>query len=206
MAEHAKQVPIVCPGHSRPLTEVNYSGITSDGVFLVSACHDKMPMIRSGSNGDWIGTFAGHKGAVWSTKIDSDGLLVATGAADFSGSLKILLIKCFSRRPPVSSSLTLSAKIWDAITGKELVDFPHKHIVKSVEFSPDRSTLVTGGHEGILRVFDLASSSIKIEIPHDPSEKVTVNKVVFGVEPHIVLTGRNFGVPAPSFVVHRILQ
>lgn len=30
-----KQIPIVCPGHSRPLAGLDYSPITDDGMFLI---------------------------------------------------------------------------------------------------------------------------------------------------------------------------
>lgn len=61
--------------------------------------------------------------------------------------------------------------MWDAVTGGELSTFPHKHIVKSVEFSPTAANnssqaawLATGGHEGKLRVFDLATSALAFEV------------------------------------------
>jgi WD40 repeat protein len=126
-----RQVPIVCPGHSRPIAEVAYSAETQDGSFLISACHDKQPMLREGKSGDWIGTFFGHKGAVWSAKLDSRAVLAATGAGDFT------------------------ATIWNAVTGEEVQSMVHRHVVKTVDFSPDDRCLATGGNEGLLRIFSL---------------------------------------------------
>lgn len=124
-------VPLVCHGHSRPVVDLFYSPVTPDGFFLISASKDSSPMLRNGETGDWVGTFEGHKGAVWSCCLDTNALRAASGSADFT------------------------AKIWDAISGDELHSFEHKHIVRACAFSEDTNFLLTGGVEKILRIYDL---------------------------------------------------
>jgi serine-threonine kinase receptor-associated protein len=121
-----------------------------------------MPMLRDGGTGDWIGTWAGHKGAVWSCRLDSTASLAATASGDFS------------------------VRVWDAITGKTLWTYPHKHIVKACDFSPDSTKLATGGHEGILRIYDMLQQCKMhpkqqpvqpLEIPMDKTKKIIIGKL-----------------------------
>ncbi|XP_044760022.1 serine-threonine kinase receptor-associated protein [Coccinella septempunctata] len=135
-----RQIPLTCSGHTRPVVHLDFSGITSCSYFLISACKDGKPMLRQGDTGDWIGTFEGHKGAVWGVALNSDATKAASGAADFT------------------------CKVWDAISGDELHSFQHNHIVKSVNFSKDSNYLVTGSNEKLVRVFNLVNPESAPEV------------------------------------------
>ncbi len=84
MAAHPKATPLVAPGHTRPVTHLSFSSLQDDGTYvLISSCKDGNPMLREWT-GDWIGTFLGHKGAVWSSKLSPDTSRAASGSADFT--------------------------------------------------------------------------------------------------------------------------
>ena len=108
--------------------------MTPDGVFLTSASKDGLPQLRNGKTGDWIGTFQGHKGAVWACVLNETAFVAATASADFT------------------------ARVWNAVTGDEVQNFGHKHIVRSVGFERGQNAtkIVTGGAERVIRVFDLS--------------------------------------------------
>ncbi|KAK4185741.1 WD40-repeat-containing domain protein [Podospora australis] len=137
MGEHApasrQYVPLTCHGHSRPVPHISFSPLDKqEAYYMISACKDGNPMLRDGQTGDWIGTFLGHKGAVWQARLSPDAQTAATASADFT------------------------AKVWDTHSGELLYSLKHNHIVRAIAYPFDQSRmLATGGFEKILRVYDL---------------------------------------------------
>lgn len=163
---------IVSRGHTRPLTEISFVSDGSNRTLLVSSAHDKSPQIRDGETGDWIGTFHGHKGAVWSAKVDRlTRTLAATASGDFT------------------------ARLWCATTGKELCELKHKHIVKTIDFSMDSLQIATGCHDGLMRIYNTCKpENPPTEIRVSPSSQEAVTKISWScVDKDLLVLGKKDG-------------
>lgn len=60
--------PILLKGHERPLTFLKYN---RDGDLLFSCAKDHTPTVWYASNGERLGTYRGHNGAVWCCDVSS---------------------------------------------------------------------------------------------------------------------------------------
>ncbi|KAF7053613.1 hypothetical protein CFC21_061493 [Triticum aestivum] len=100
--------PILMKGHERPLTFLKYN---RDGDLLFSCAKDHTPTVWYADNGDRLGTYRGHNGAVWSCDVSRHSTRLITGSAD------------------------QTAKLWDVKTGKELFTFRFDAPARSVDLA-----------------------------------------------------------------------
>lgn len=95
-------------GHERPLTFLKYN---RDGDLLFSCAKDHNPTVWFADNGERLGTYRGHNGAVWSCDISWDSSRLLTGSAD------------------------QTVKLWNVRTGEQLFTFKFDSPARSVDFS-----------------------------------------------------------------------
>lgn len=107
--------PILLQGHERSLNQIKYN---RDGDLLFSVAKDKVVCAWFTSNGERLGTYSGHQGAVWTVDVSPNGILLATGAADNT------------------------IKLWNIQTGECVKTWENPTAIKRVSFSEDGSRLL----------------------------------------------------------------
>jgi len=95
-------------GHTRAITQIKYN---REGDLLLSAAKDNIPSIWYSSNGERLGTFDGHNGAVWCIDIDWKTSKAITGSGD------------------------MTVRLWDVETGKCLNTIDRDSAVRTCLFS-----------------------------------------------------------------------
>jgi|Transcript_78761 serine-threonine kinase receptor-associated protein len=123
----------VCSGHSRPVVHIAYSPVVEGSYWFVSSCLDGKPHLRNGQTGDWVGTFEGHKGAIWMSCFNNDATRLTTASGDYS------------------------AKLWNALDGSDLYTWTHPHCVKSADWyeAGGVSRILTGCMDKKIRLYDV---------------------------------------------------
>lgn len=101
--------PLLLKGHERPITRVKFN---REGDLLLSTSMDRSPTVWRASNGERLGTYRGHNGAVRDIDITYHAERVVTGSADNT------------------------AMLWTAATGKALHTWEHASPVRCVAFAP----------------------------------------------------------------------
>uniref|UniRef100_U5EMH0 Eukaryotic translation initiation factor 3 subunit I n=1 Tax=Corethrella appendiculata TaxID=1370023 RepID=U5EMH0_9DIPT len=100
--------PLMLQGHERAITQIRYN---REGDLIFSAAKDKHPNVWFSLNGERLGTFNGHQGAVWCIDVDWTTTKFISGAGD------------------------MTTKLWDVETGIEIASIECKSSVRTCSFS-----------------------------------------------------------------------
>ncbi|CZR59796.1 Eukaryotic translation initiation factor 3 subunit I [Phialocephala subalpina] len=139
--------PTLLQGHERALTQIKYN---RDGDIIFSTAKDQHICAWFSHNGERLGTYHGHQGAIWTVDVDPTSTLIASGAADNT------------------------VRLWDIKSGKCLKVWEFNTAVKRVEFNEDGSQLlaVTEKRMGFL------GTIVVLDINLDPNAEQSDEKVM----------------------------
>lgn len=108
----------------------------ADGDLLFSVSKDQQIGVWFSHNGERLGTYKGHQGAIWTVDVEPTSTMIASGSADNT------------------------IRLWDIKSGKCLKTWDFPTAVKRVEFSPDGRQLLgvtekRMGHLGTIVVLNI---------------------------------------------------
>ncbi|ABO96658.1 predicted protein [Ostreococcus lucimarinus CCE9901] len=179
--------PILLKGHERPLTFIKYN---REGDLLFTCAKDHHPTLWYGDNGERVGTYVGHNGAVWTCDVSDDSSTLVTGSADTTAKLwDTKTGECyftFEFDQPVRAVALNAGGTQCAITTDPFMGVPSAihivnvnlgdraaqrgEVVKRIEgpqgrvtrvmWGPLNKTVVTGGEDGIIRSWDVETGDV----------------------------------------------
>ncbi|KAI8739318.1 Eukaryotic translation initiation factor 3 subunit I [Biomphalaria glabrata] len=166
--------PIMLHGHERSITQIKYN---REGDLIFSCAKDSQPNVWYSLNGERLGTFVGHNGAVWCIDCSWDTSKVLTGAADNF------------------------CKVWDCETGSQLHSIETRTAVRSNGFSYSGNLIMfttdkTMGCNCEIHVYDLrdgdqlASNTPLLTIPIEGSK---ITSAIWGPYEESIVTGHENG-------------
>ncbi|KAL5353891.1 translation initiation factor eIF3 subunit [Pseudogymnoascus australis] len=141
--------PILLQGHERALTQIKYN---RDGDIIFSTAKDQHICAWYAHNGERLGSYHGHQGALWTIDVDPTSTLLASGAADNT------------------------VRLWDVKTGKCLKTWDFNTAVKRVEFSEDGSQLlaVTEKRMGFLGTIVVMDITLDVNAEQSDEKSLTI--------------------------------
>ncbi|RSL70756.1 Eukaryotic translation initiation factor 3 subunit I [Fusarium duplospermum] len=139
--------PILLAGHERALTQIRYN---LDGDIIFSVAKDQQICAWFSHNGERLGTYHGHVGAIWTVDVDPTSTMIASGSADNT------------------------IRLWEVKTGRLIKTWEFPTAVKRVEFNEDGTKLlgVTEKRMGYL------SNIVVVDINPDVNAEQSDEKVL----------------------------
>lgn len=139
------------PTNSRPLlvhTPLTLTHrYTKDGDILFSCAKDQVICAWFSANGERLGTYHGHQGALWTIDIDPSTTLLASGAADNT------------------------VRLWDVRTGKCTKVWDFNTAVKRVEFNEDGTKLLAVTEKRMGFLGTIVVLDVKVDVEAEQSDE-----------------------------------
>lgn len=166
--------PLMLHGHERAITQIKYN---IEGDLLFSCAKDPQPNVWYSINGERLGTYKGHGGAVWCLDVSWDTCKLLTGSADNT------------------------CRLWDVQTGVQLSEFQTRSAVRTCGLSFSGNLVMYTTDKAMsqsceMLVYDLRDEGqMRNNDPmwSVPSAKSKITSAVWGPLDEVIITGHENG-------------
>ncbi|KAL3677997.1 hypothetical protein R1sor_020953 [Riccia sorocarpa] len=207
--------PILLKGHERPLTFLKYN---RDGDLLISCAKDHNPNVWYSHNGDRLGTYRGHNGAVWCCDVSRHTERLLTGSADQSAILWDVetgaKLHSFTFESPARAVDFAEGDKLCVITTDPFIGTPSEIHVKRVEadssrqsnesilvlrgptgrinravWGPLNKTIISGGEDSIVRMWDVDTGKVIKQSDPDTGHQKAISSLAKSADGSHIITG-----------------
>lgn len=166
--------PLMLHGHERAITQIKCN---LEGDLLFSCAKDPQPNVWYTINGERLGTYKGHGGAVWCLDVSWDTCKLLTGSADNT------------------------CRLWDVQTGVQLSEFQTRSAVRTCGLSFSGNLVMYTTDKAMsqpceMLVYDLRDEGqMRNNEPMwtQPSAKSKITSAVWGPLDEVIITGHENG-------------
>jgi len=163
--------PIALSGHERSITSIKYN---QEGDLIFSAAKSPAICVWYSDNGERLGTYEGHTGAVWSIDVDHKTQHLLSAAADST------------------------VRQWDVETGREINMIRHKVAVRDVGYSYGEKLFFTItdaiiGNKAAIQIFDTTQKPPKPIVEINVKSESKVYNAIWGPRNQTVYTAGEDG-------------
>eukprot|EP01012_Entosiphon_sulcatum_P039267 TRINITY_DN5163_c0_g1_i3.p1 TRINITY_DN5163_c0_g1~~TRINITY_DN5163_c0_g1_i3.p1 ORF type:complete len:355 (+),score=62.27 TRINITY_DN5163_c0_g1_i3:1251-2315(+) len=179
---YVEETSVTLSGHT---AAVNDAQISPDGATVLTASADRTLRLFDATTGATQHVLLGHSGSVTYTEFAPSSNQTAVSCGEdgavlvhdlVAGSVKLNLTAPGATAPVhtsrysadgkliVSASEDKTARIYDAVSGKQLFSLQHSAAVLSAEFSPDAAVVVTAVADGTAVVWDATTGSSVVTV------------------------------------------
>ncbi|XP_053685379.1 eukaryotic translation initiation factor 3 subunit I [Sabethes cyaneus] len=168
--------PLMLQGHERAITQIKYN---REGDLIFSTAKDHKPSVWFSLNGERLGTYNGHQGAVWCVDVDWTTTRLITGSGD------------------------MSTKLWDVQTGQVLGTIRCSSAARTANFSysgnqASYSTDKAMGSNSELFIIDVRNVDSSISDQNSVfkftmNQQTKITSMLWGALDETVITGHENG-------------
>lgn len=153
---HARKRRAILTGHTDWISECAFS---PDGTMIVSASWDGTLKLWDVATGQELATLIGHTWGVGDCAFSPDGTLIASASRDWT--LKLWDVRSGQVRATLGVPFT-DEEYWEGEASESYSGYTCE--VTSCIFSPDGSTLLSVGSNGVLKLWDTQSGQLRMTL------------------------------------------